>query len=241
MIMKSQTDSAKQAQRTGFKNLTLSALAALALIACSQNTEPTSSQPTQNAYEVEGDHAIGNPQAKVTVVEYASVTCGHCANWHTTVYPDFKTQYVDTGKVRFIFREFPTAPIRLAHTGFLIANCADESKFFENISLQFKRQRQIFKAAGERTVRQEYVNIAKSAGLSEDEFVACLSNEEENARYEAVVQGGIDAGVDATPTFFINGEKKQLFTIESFKEALSPLLGEPVPEKSDASADKSEH
>ncbi len=235
MNMKSQTDSVPRFKRGHIKHITLSAFAALALIACSQSTDQSTSEPSQNAYEVEGDHAIGNPDAKVTIVEYASVTCGHCANWHTTVYPDFKAQYVDTGKVRFIFREFPTAPQRLAHTGFLIANCADESKFFDNISLQFKRQRQIFKAAGERTVRQEYVNIAKSAGLSEDEFVACLSNEEENARYEAVIQGGIDAGVDATPTFFVNGEKKQMFTLESIQEVISPLLGEPVPKKSEDS------
>jgi len=98
---------------------------------------------------VAGDHAIGNPDAKVTVVEYASVTCGHCANWHTSVYPEFKAQYVDTGKVRYVFREFPTPPQRLAHTGFLIANCADENKFFDNISMKRKMpdMKPLFRAA----------------------------------------------------------------------------------------------
>ncbi len=232
MTMKHHIDSARQ----GIKHISLTLIltlgASVALGACSGSGSGTDAAPSgTNAYEVAGDHAIGNPDAKVTVVEYASVTCGHCANWHTSVYPEFKAQYVDTGKVRYVFREFPTPPQRLAHTGFLIANCADENKFFDNISLQFKRQRQIFKAAGDGTVRQEYVNIAKSAGLSEDEFIACLGNEEENARYEAVIQGGIDAGVTGTPAFFINGEAKQVFTLESLQEVIAPLLGEAVPEK----------
>ncbi len=227
------------------KQLTLGltfCISVFALTACGGDSANTASRSTDSTstgsslYEVEGDHAIGNPDAKVTVVEYASVTCGHCANWHESVYPEFKKAYIDSGKVRFIFREFPTAPETLATTGFLIANCADDTKFFENISLQFKRQNQIFKAAGNGTVRQEYVNIAKSAGLSEDDFIACLSNEEENARYQAVVQGGIDAGVTGTPSFFINGEMvKQtptgspLYALEAFQEVLSPLLGEPMP------------
>lgn len=216
-------------------------LSAFAVTACADKETSNPVSAGASAYEVAGDHAIGNPDANVTVVEYASVVCGACAAWHEGVYTEFKKQYIDTGKVRFIFREFPTSPESLARTGFLIANCADEKKFFENISLQFKRQKQIFKAAGNGTVRQEYVNIAKSAGLSEEDFLACLTNEEENARYDAVVQGGIDAGVTGTPAFFVNGEKirttpsgKQLYTLESFQEILSPLLGEPLPTAKDA-------
>lgn len=221
------------------RRLLIAGVASLALTACgSGGTEggSTSVVSGNNTYEVESDHAIGNPDAAVTVVEYASVVCGACANWHTTVYPDFKKDYIDSGKIRFIFREFPTPPETLAKTGFLIANCADETKFFENISLQFKRQKQIFAAAAASTVREEYMNIAKSAGLSEEDFIACVTDEAQNARYEAVVQGGVDAGVSSTPTFFVNGEKvmkspsgKPLFTIESFQEVLNPLLGSPVP------------
>jgi len=220
---------------------------ALTLAACGASGDTSSSTSTggdASQYEVAGDHAIGNPNAAVTVVEYASVVCGACANWHTTVYPDFKKKYIDSGKVRFVFREFPTAPETLARTGFLIANCADEDKYFENISLQFKRQSQIFDAARNGTVRQEYVNLAKSAGLSEEEFFACLQDEEENARYDAVVQGGIDAGVTGTPSFFINGEKvqrtedgKQLFTIESFDAVLGPMLGTDAAPDTDTDTD----
>lgn len=207
-------------------------LAAVILAACGNTSEaPATSGASE--YEVAGDHAIGNPDAKVTIVEYASVVCGACANFHNTVYDDLKKKYIDTGKVRFVFREFPTSPENLAQAGFLIANCAADDKFFENISLQFKRQRAILTSDN---IRQEYINIAKAAGLSEAEFESCLANQEEIDKYNAVVQGGIDAGVTSTPTFFINGVNtrrspsgKQLFTLETFDEVLAPLLGEDAP------------
>lgn len=221
-------------QRTDsrIKPFIVAGLAAVLLAACGDKAATTSGEG-QSAYEVAGDHAIGNPDAKVTVVEYASVVCGACANFHNTVYSDFKQKYIDSGKVRFVFREFPTSPENLAQAGFLIANCADEDKFFENISLQFKRQRSILTSSN---IREEYVNIAKAAGLSEAEFETCLANEDEIAKYNAVVQSGIDAGVNSTPSFFINGVNtrrspsgKQLFTLESFDEVLAPLLGEDAP------------
>jgi len=208
--------------------------AALMLAACGgDNSKATATSGGASDYEVAGDHAVGNADAAVTVVEYASVTCGHCASWHTQVYPDFKTKYVDTGKVRYVFREFPTPPENLATAGFMIANCADEAKFFDNIMLQFKKQKQIFAAASNGTVRDQYVSIAKSAGLSEAEFEACLVNEDEQKKYEAVIQGGLDMGVTSTPTFFINGVKEQVFTLESFEEKIAPILGEPLPVKTE--------
>lgn len=214
------------------RNLILSGITAVLIAGCGDSGVTTVGEG-QSQYEVEDDHAIGNPDAAVTVVEYASVVCGACGNWHNTVYGDFKQKYIDTGKVRFVFREFPTAPENLARAGFLIANCADESKFFENISLQFKRQQAILTSPDK---RQEYVNIAKAAGLSEADFEACMQNEEENARYDRVVQSGIDAGVQSTPSFFINGQLmrrtpsgKPVFSLEAFDEILIPLLGDDAP------------
>ena len=205
----------------------ISAACAVALSACGGDKETTATATSGgSSYEVAGDHAIGNPDAEVVVVEYASVVCGACANWHTAVYPDFKAKYVDTGKVRFIFREFPTSPANLAQAGFLIANCANEDRFMENISLQFKRQRALLTS---QDTRQAYVDLAKASGLSEAEFEACLKNETEIERYEAVVKGGEDAGVTSTPTFFINGKKTKVFTLESFDDAIAPLLGEEAP------------
>ena len=208
------------------KALTLSVVGAFVLSGCGGDKTATPTSGGQNQYEVAGDHVIGNPDAKVTIVEYASVTCGACANWHTTVYPDFKKKYVDSGKVRFVFREFPTSPANLAQAGFLIANCAPEERFFDNIALQFKQQSALLSSPDR---RKAYVDLAKASGLNEAEFEACMSNEEELAKYNAVVQAGQDAGVSSTPTFFLNGKKEKMFTIEQFDEAIAPILGEDAP------------
>ena len=216
--------------------------ALLALTACSDSgTQPTTPNTSGTSFEIANDHAIGNPDAKVTVVEYASVTCGHCANFHDTVYYDFKKKYIDSGLVRFIFREFPTHPETIANAGFLMANCAPEDRFFDVIGLQLKRQKQIL-----RDPRGELIKIARSAGLSEAEFDACVLNEDEIAKYKAKIQHATDAGVTGTPSFEINGEKvrktpsgKALYTLETWDETLAPLLGEdaPAPEKTEDAAE----
>ena len=225
-----QTDSPKPL--AWLKNAALGTALAFALTACGDAGSASSAAPSaggtaeRSQYEFYDDHAIGNPNAKATIIEYASVVCGACGNWHTTVYPDFKKKYIDTGLVRFVFREFPTAPENLAEAGFKIANCAGEEKFFENISLQFKRQRQIIKALSDGTVKDEYIAIAKAGGLSEKEFEQCLQDPEESERYKKVVQMGLDAGVTGTPSFFLNGEKTKMFKLEDFDKALRPILGE---------------
>ena len=215
---------------------------ALALAGCGGEAKaPTAgegSEAARTSYELADDHAIGNPAAKATIVEHASVVCGACANWHEAVYPDFKKKYIDSGLVRFVFREFPTPPENLAQAGFLIANCAGEEKFFENISLQFKRQKQIFAAAGTGTVKDEYIAIAKAGGLSEAEFEACLQDPDEIARYESIVQNGIDNGVTSTPTFFVNGTKTKMFVLEDFDAALRPILGDEATASDKAETEK---
>jgi len=198
---------------------------ALLLNACSgQDTSTTKSADGKlAAFEVATDHALGSAGAPVTVVEYASVTCGHCANWHTSVWPDLKSKYVDTGKVRFIYREFPTGNVSLANVGHLLANCAGDDKFFGMIGVQMKRQNQILSS---QNVKGEYVALAKSAGMSEADFDACMSNQDQIDRLNAVADAGSNAGVTGTPTFFINGIKEQIYTIEEFDKILEPLLAE---------------
>lgn len=231
MFDSTKNDSFGAAARSVF----IGAIGALMLAACSGGggAETTTSTSAGGEYEVAGDYAIGNADAAVTVVEYASVVCGHCANWTNTVYPDFKTKYVDSGKVRYVFRPFPTQPVELADAGHMIAMCAAEDKFMSNIKLQFERQKQIFDMAGQGKAREAYVSLAKASGLSEDDFLACMQDQDVRAKYEAIVQGGIDMGVGGTPSFFINGTKSNVFTLESFDEVILPLLGEEVPAKED--------
>lgn len=166
----------------------------------------------------EGDMALGAPEgAKVTVVEYASVTCGHCAAWQEQVWPEFKTRYIDTNKVRYVFREFPTPPADIAAAGFLIARCAGEDKYFDVIHEIMASQREWQAGVAPRST---LVRVAAGAGLSEQEFQACVSDEDAIKAMDARVKAGIDAGVTGTPTFIVNGTR----VIDSSLEGLSSVI-----------------
>lgn len=225
------------------------AVAALSLAACGdKSAKATKSKVAgKSGFELANDHGVGDPNAPITVVEYASVTCGHCSNWYNTIWDDFRKTFIDTGKVRYVFREFPTPPVELAHAGHLIANCAPDDKFFSIIGVQFKRQREILTS---NDIKKEYIDLAKMAGMNEKEFEACMVNEEENARLAKVEEDGFNMGVTGTPTFFINGKKysaNEVYKVEDFAKVFAEILGEPAPTKAqenpadDTDNKKSEH
>ncbi len=148
------------------------------------------------------EKTIGNADAPVTIVEYASMTCGHCANFHNDTLPAIKEKYVDTGKARIVFREFPFDP--RAEAGFMLARCADD-KYFAMVDVLFKQQRNW---AGVDNAREALLQIARLAGFSQESFEACLTNQKLLDDVRAVrTRGANDFGIDATPTFFINGNK----------------------------------
>ncbi|MEP3890181.1 MAG: thioredoxin domain-containing protein [Hellea sp.] len=219
------TDSLRRALITG--------VAALTLAACGGGDKPTapSASGSNGEYLVENDHVTGRTDAPVTVVEYASVACAACAGWHQQVYPEFKKKYVDTGKVRYVFREYVTGVPEYADAGFMIALCAPEKNYFKNISFQFERFSQIMKMGQQGKARDAYIGIAKSAGLSEDEFTSCMQNSELRDQYKAKMQTGIDAGVTSTPVFFINGKREKVYTLETIEDVILPILGEPIPDR----------
>ena len=153
----------------------------------------------------EGDMAKGAPEgAKVTVVEYASVTCGACAAWNEQIWPEFKTKYVDTNKVRFVFREFPTPPQDIAAAGFMLARCAGEDKYFDVLHAIMASQRE-WQAGID--PRQSLNRIAQGAGLSPAEIESCLNDKKAVADLEKRIQTAIKAGVTGTPTFFVNDKR----------------------------------
>jgi protein-disulfide isomerase len=176
--------------------ITGAALATMAaLSACGGDTLATA----------EGDMGLGLPVgAKVTVVEYASVTCSHCAAWQQEVWPDFKARYVDTKKIRYVFREFPTSPVPVAAAGFLVARCAGDDKYFDAIHEIMASQGEIFGGVPPRTV---LLRIAQGAGLTEAQFTACVTDTKAAEALDKRVKAGIDAGVTGTPFFMVNGEK----------------------------------
>ena len=176
---------------TVFRNLFL-ALSALILAACGGSKAP-----------VEGDMALGAAEgAKVTVVEYASVTCHVCANWQDEVWPEFKAKYVDTNKVRYVFREFPTPPVDVATAGFLVARCAGDDKYFEVVH-EILASVKTWNTAG--APRATLVRVATAAGLDEQEFQRCITDQDAIRALDKRISEAQAAGVTGTPAFFVNG------------------------------------
>lgn len=148
------------------------------------------------------DKVLGEADAPVTIVEYASMTCGHCANFHNNTLPAIKEKYIDTGKARLIMREFPFDP--RAEAGFMLARCSDD-KYFAMVDVLFEQQQNW---AGVENARDALLQIARLAGFSQESFEACLTDQQLLENVRAVrARGASDFGVDATPTFFINGNK----------------------------------
>jgi protein-disulfide isomerase len=145
---------------------------------------------------------LGEADAPVTIVEYASMTCSHCASFHTDTLPTIKEKYIDTGKARLIFREFPFDP--RAEAGFMLARCSDD-KYFAMVDVLFKQQRNW---AAADNAREALLQIARLGGFSQESFEACLTDQALLDNVRAVrLRGANDFGIDATPTFFINGNK----------------------------------
>ncbi len=150
------------------------------------------------------DMVLGSPKAKVTVVEYASVGCPHCAVWASEVFPGFKTAYIDTGKVRFVYREMLTGNPTLAAAGFLTARCAGPAKYFQVVDGVYRAQAGIEQAGD---AYAPLLRIAKDAGLTEDQFSACLKDPARLAALQAREKRAEEDGVTGTPTFIVNGKK----------------------------------
>src|SRR5204863_1388098 len=119
-----------------------------------------------------GDRSLGKDDAPVTIVEYASMTCPHCSHFHETTYPELKKKYIDTGKVRFIFREFPLDP--LAASTSMLARCAGKDKFFPLIEAFFAQQKDWVV----QKPLQPMFAIAKQAGFTQQSFDQCLANQQ---------------------------------------------------------------
>ena len=150
-----------------------------------------------------GDMALGAADgAKVTVVEYASVTCPHCAAWQESTWPGFKTKYVDTNKVRYIFRELPTAPENVATAGFLIARCAGEDKYFDVIHAIMASQNE-WRAGVD--PRDTLFRVGNGAGLSNAQIEQCIRDPEALKAADERFRAAFKAGVTGTPAFFVNG------------------------------------
>ena len=167
------------------------------------------------------DIVQGKADAPITIIEYASMTCSHCAAFHKETWPVLQKNYIDTGKVRFILREFPLDP--LATAGFMLARCIGDDKRNLMVDLLFDKQNDW--AFTEKPL-ENLAGLAKQAGMSQETFNACINNQGLYDQIKAVRDRAEQKfGVAATPTFFVNGKKVAgEMSPQTLAQLLDPLL-----------------
>ncbi len=189
-----------------------------------------------------GDMALGNADADITLVEYASLTCGHCASFHASVYPSIKEKYIDTGKIKFVFRELPTPPHDRSLIASLLARCTTDKggdkAYFVMTDALFKTQSAW--AFGNDPIG-ELQKIATQAGMNNDAMKACLDRQE---ILDVINDNVKDAGerykISSTPNFVLNGEKLTLKNFAQLDEELAKATGTEI-EADDSATPDDEH
>jgi protein-disulfide isomerase len=182
------------------------------------------------------DITLGQADAPNTIVEYASMTCGHCARFHTTVLPELEKKYIETGQARLILREFPLDG--LATAAFMLARCAGNDRYYPMVGALFETQQTWAVQGGDG--KEKLLAIARQAGFSKEKFDQCLADKE---LFEKIVETRKRAdeqfGVNSTPTFFING--KRLRGGQDIKEFEIILAGGELPAEDEAPQDHPDH
>ncbi len=170
-----------------------------------------------------GEQSLGDPNAPVTVIEYASLTCPHCATFHRETLPRLKERYIDSGKVRLVYRDFPLD--QRALDAAVVAHCAEPERYFDFLDVLFESQESWARAADHVPA---LVLLAKLGGLPEERVRQCLANEElVNAVLGERLQGQNEHNVRSTPSFVIGGQTYAGDRgIEEFAKLIDPLLPE---------------
>jgi protein-disulfide isomerase len=167
------------------------------------------------------DIVVGKADAPVTIVEYASMTCGHCAAFHNSVYPKLKAKYIDTGKARLVFREFPLDNVALAVS--MLARCVGGEGPASFVSEMFKRQNEWVVANANPVPR--LFEMSRQMGFTQASFDKCLTDQKLLEQIEAGRKRASEKfGVNSTPTFFINGKRLQGGSLADFEKVIEPLL-----------------
>lgn len=169
-----------------------------------------------------GDMAKGDPNAPVIVIEYASLTCNHCASFANNTYPHLEKNYIETGKVYYILRDFPYDPIATA--GFMLSHCAGPERYFGFVDTLFAKQPEW---AFTQTPMEDLKAIARQGGFSEERFDQCMKDERIfNHVKDVATRGAKEFGIRSTPTFFINGEKVEgALSWSEFEPLVTKALG----------------
>jgi protein-disulfide isomerase len=175
------------------------------------------------------EYVLGDPKAPVTVVEYASVVCPHCARFDADVFPKLKAKYVDTHKARYVLREFLTPPEDVAATGFILARCRGEADYLPMVEAIFKALPEMFADGRGGNVAPTLMKVAAAHGISHAQFDACLNDPKASEAINKRIDQAIDvAKVTGTPTVFVNGRKVdpglEEYNFAMLEKAIDPLL-----------------
>ena len=166
---------------------------------------------------------LGNPDATVTLTEYASFTCPHCARFHTDVMPSLKTDYIDTGKIKFVYREVYFD--RLGLWGGMLARCGGPEKYFGIVDMIYKRQSEWTKGENAAEIAENLYKIGRIAGLKNEDMVACMQNQDMAKAMVADFQKNAEAdGINSTPTLMINGVTHGNQSYSALKKLLNAQL-----------------
>ncbi|MBB5771749.1 protein-disulfide isomerase [Brevundimonas vesicularis] len=166
------------------------------------------------------DHILGRANAPVTVIEYASFTCSHCADFHNTVLPAFKAKYIDTGKVRLVHRNLPTPPANVAAAAAAVAMCAAPARYFD-VAAVFMRDQANLQTTG---AQPWFAAGIAASGRTREQIESCLEGPTIRAELDAQIAGADAAGVTGTPAFFVNGTAVADHSLDALSAAIDPLL-----------------
>ena len=155
------------------------------------------------------DVVLGAENAPITLIEYASTTCPHCAAFHAEVWDRLKENYIDTGRVRMVFREFPTPPPAVAVAGFQRARCggASPEQYFVRIGELFRQQQSMFATGSMEGIRRRLIEIGAAAGLSEEQVNECITDTSAGDRIRRISDDSRQFNIQGTPTLILNGRK----------------------------------
>ncbi|MBL8547074.1 MAG: thioredoxin domain-containing protein [Hyphomonadaceae bacterium] len=214
----------------GRRNLLLGggALAALSVAGCNGGSGGTSGLTPD-------DMSIGNPDSGVTLIEYGSSMCSHCREFEEAVFEQLKTNYIDTGKIHFVFREVlaPVDPQRVIPTialaEYQVARCnnATPEQYFSRLGVMFEQQPAMFQAGSRQGIEAKLVEIGAAAGLSRDVVMACIADPAGAERMQRLGELATRDGVSGTPMFFLNGTKlegPEIMTYDGMAAALDAAI-----------------
>ena len=185
------------------------------------NTVQAAPAPLPIAQNMPSDRVLGRADAPITIIEYASYTCSHCANFTNQVLPELKKRYIDTGMAKLIFRDLPTAPLQVSASLAALTRCSAPDKFFDVTEYLMAGQEAAFRS---NDLSSWMRGAIAHSGRTEEQLVQCMSEVSVRETLNADVQAAQASGINGTPALYVNGKRVASYSLEDMIGAITPLL-----------------